>query len=237
MKFKRDDSVKYISHLDILAVFERAFRRINAPILYTKGFNPRPKLVFGLPLAVGVTSTAEYVDIEFETDINGDTFFLDMNSNLPQGIEILQIENYSGKDNIMAQISVANYESELESDKIYTDEDLQMIIQKFLKQDEIFIEKKGKKGIKKINIRQYIRAINLINSKGSKLECQGYNNYLLTFTVSAGNKLNLRPEILLKVINELFENKLLVKMIHRTGMFIEIDDKVLSPLDSIILIS
>ena len=64
VKFTRGEEVKYISHLDMLKVFERALRRANIPIAYNKGFNPRPQIVFGLPLSVGVTSESEYADLE-----------------------------------------------------------------------------------------------------------------------------------------------------------------------------
>src|SRR5690242_15350351 len=67
-KFRRSDEVKFISHLDLMKVFERAIRRARLPIAYSQGFNPHPGMVFGLPLSVGVTSDAEYGDFEITDD-------------------------------------------------------------------------------------------------------------------------------------------------------------------------
>jgi radical SAM-linked protein len=58
VKFERSQEVKFISHLDMMKAFERALRRAGLPIGYSKGFNPHPLMVFGLPLSVGMTSQA-----------------------------------------------------------------------------------------------------------------------------------------------------------------------------------
>jgi radical SAM-linked protein len=52
-----------------MRVFERGMRRANIDMVYTEGFNPHPKMVFGLPLSVGIISETEYVDIELKEDI------------------------------------------------------------------------------------------------------------------------------------------------------------------------
>ena len=55
---------KYISHLDLIRLFDRIFRRSGIHIAYTNGYNKRPKMSFGPPLSLGHTSDSEYMDIE-----------------------------------------------------------------------------------------------------------------------------------------------------------------------------
>ena len=55
-RYTRDASLQYIAHLDMLRLFERALRRSELPVAHTQGFNPRMKLVFGLPMSIGLSS-------------------------------------------------------------------------------------------------------------------------------------------------------------------------------------
>lgn len=57
------EEAKYIAHLDLGRVFERACRRAGIPLAYSQGFNPHPKITFGSALAVGVEGEQEFVDL------------------------------------------------------------------------------------------------------------------------------------------------------------------------------
>ena len=63
VKFGRGRKLKYISHLDLMRLWERGLRRAGVPVAYSEGFNPRPRLSFASPLAVGTTSESELLDI------------------------------------------------------------------------------------------------------------------------------------------------------------------------------
>ena len=64
--FEKRGDMKYLSHLETAKVISRAFRRMNAPVRYSSGFHPSPKMSFASPLPVGVESLDEYMDVEFE---------------------------------------------------------------------------------------------------------------------------------------------------------------------------
>ena len=61
LKYKRDERVKYISHLDFVRLFHRTVRRAGVSFLYSQGFNPHPIMTVAMPLSVGVTSDCEYL--------------------------------------------------------------------------------------------------------------------------------------------------------------------------------
>ena len=65
MIFSKTGYIKYISHLDMLRLFKRAFKRTGIALEFSHGFNPHPKMGFAQPLSLGYTSLGEY--IEFET--------------------------------------------------------------------------------------------------------------------------------------------------------------------------
>ena len=56
LQFSKEGETKYVSHLDLVRLFTRAFKRAELPLAYSEGFNPHPKMSIGLPLSVGVTS-------------------------------------------------------------------------------------------------------------------------------------------------------------------------------------
>ncbi len=80
--------LRFLSHLDLGRVFQRAISRIHAPIAYSQGFHPHPRIAFGPALPVGNEGYKEYVDFFFTEHVNIEAFVKDMNAALPPGIGI-----------------------------------------------------------------------------------------------------------------------------------------------------
>ena len=68
-KFRKIGDLQFISHLDLQKAMGKVFVRAKAPLWYSKGFNPHPKLIFALPLSVGAQSECEYLDVRVERAI------------------------------------------------------------------------------------------------------------------------------------------------------------------------
>ena len=66
--FQKTGNAVYLSHLDLMRLFQRAFKRAGLPLTHTQGFNPRPSVSIALPLSLGVESRCELLDFELETD-------------------------------------------------------------------------------------------------------------------------------------------------------------------------
>lgn len=88
VKFGRGEEVKYISHLDILRFWERAFRRAEIPLTYSQGFTPHPRISLAAPLAVGVTSEAELMDVWLNKWMPPMSFVMRVRDQLPRGFDI-----------------------------------------------------------------------------------------------------------------------------------------------------
>lgn len=91
VRFKRGDSVKFISHLDIIRLWHRALRRAGIDLAYSEGFNPHPRIALAAPLALGITSDTELMDIFVNRHISPHSFTALLGRQLPPGIEILQV--------------------------------------------------------------------------------------------------------------------------------------------------
>jgi radical SAM-linked protein len=68
--FRKGERVRYISHLDVLRYWERAFRRAELPLAYSQGFTPHPKLAFAGPLPLGFAAEAEVVDATLDERVS-----------------------------------------------------------------------------------------------------------------------------------------------------------------------
>ena len=70
LRFRKTGDLQYISHLDLQRVMSRVLIRSGVPIWFTQGFNPHPKMVFGMPLSVGAQSECEYLDVKIDRKIS-----------------------------------------------------------------------------------------------------------------------------------------------------------------------
>jgi radical SAM-linked protein len=88
VKFSRGDEIKFISHLDLMRCWERALRRAGVPLAYSEGFTPHPRISLAAPLALGVTSEAELMDINLSRWISPHWFTSGVGRQLPAGLTI-----------------------------------------------------------------------------------------------------------------------------------------------------
>ncbi len=87
VRFSRGEEIKFISHLDIMRLWERAFRRAQIALAYSEGFSPHPRISLAAPLAVGVTSQAELMDVFLVRQVSPHWFDGAVTQQLPAGIE------------------------------------------------------------------------------------------------------------------------------------------------------
>jgi radical SAM-linked protein len=92
LTFARGEEIKYITHLDIMRLWVRVLRRARVPLAYSQGFTPHPKLSLAAPLAVGVTSEGELMDIELEGRMATRYFLARVDEQLPTGVRLLGVE-------------------------------------------------------------------------------------------------------------------------------------------------
>ncbi len=90
MRYTKKGPIRFLSHLDLMTLFQRAATRAEIPLAFSQGFNPHPRMSFGPALSVGVESEAEYLDMETDPFIDLSKATRDLNSTLPEGIEVLE---------------------------------------------------------------------------------------------------------------------------------------------------
>lgn len=112
--FAKGEEIKYISHLDLMRAWERALRRAQVPLAYSKGFNPHPRLSIAAPLAVGLMSKAELMDVFLEKEIQPERFDVLVTPHLPAGLRIISVSTVPlDEPSLQARVVAAEYTVEL----------------------------------------------------------------------------------------------------------------------------
>ena len=92
IKFSKTGSMRFIGHLDVLRYFQKAFRRAQIPVSYSQGFSPHQILSFTSPLGIGLTSDAEYLDMELEECPHPEEMVAWMNTAMNDEIDSLRAQ-------------------------------------------------------------------------------------------------------------------------------------------------
>ena len=194
VKYKKEDEMIFISHLDLQRLLQRAFRRAKINLSYSEGFNPHPKMSYGNALALGVESQGEYVDIEIEDDIEVKEFLERINEQLPDGIKFVKGQEIDPKTSSLSSIIVyGEYIFNIDLEVPLSKEFVKSRVLNFVKSKEIIITKKNKKGKKvEVDIRPMIRNFDLVS----------LDDNIVTFvsTIATGSKANLNINILIPQI-------------------------------------
>ena len=152
--FEKTGNAVWISHLDLMRLFQRAFKRASLPLTHTQGFNPRPSVSIALPLSVGVESKCELLDFELDgAAVPCDEIRARLNANLVEGVRVLKVYEDGQK---IRHIALLDCTVTLEYDA-GTPAGAAERIGELFHRPEVVVPKKGKNGIVDQDIIPMIR--------------------------------------------------------------------------------
>lgn len=157
--FEKTGNAIWISHLDLMRLFQRAFKRAELSLTHTQGFNPRPSVSIAMPLSVGVESVCELLDFELDGEtVENDAILERLNRALVPGVRVLAVYNDGKK---LRELAYLHCSVTLEYDNGIP-ESAQTEIEKLFNADSLTVQKKGKNGIQDQDIIPMIKSIRLI---------------------------------------------------------------------------
>ena len=190
IKFLKTGSLQYISHLDLHRLINRALVRAGIPIWYTKGFNPHAKMVFALPLPVGVESVCEYLDLKIDKEISNDDVKELLNKQLTEELQVIEVYDPTVK---FAEICKAEYRILLDS--VNASPELAGKINDFFSSNKpILMTKKTKSGEKEIDITALVHSFKAVY-------CGECGKIKINATLTAGGE-SLSPEFLMSALRK-----------------------------------
>ncbi len=212
--YHKAEAARFISHLDILRALQRAFRRAGLPLRYSDGFNPHPELSFASALATGMTSDAEWFEVELTQDMTPEAFVSAVNPVMPRGLSVSDAREMPlGIKTLTSCTRAAEYRVTISTEQEFQKDLLEETLHGLLS-GEIIVNKRTKSGIKPVDIRpQVLRAI-----------VEGIEKDTITLRVLGQLQADggLRAELFAGALLDRLDAQGSVR-IHRTAMYFDSD--------------
>ena len=143
--FTKTGEAVWMSHLDLMRLMQRAFKRAGLPLKHTQGYNPRPSVSIALPLSVGVESIRELLDFELDgAEVSNDEIKRRLNHALVDGIDVLSVYGTGRKIKELTHLYCA---VTMEYDRCLPDEaETEARLEALFARESLVVEKKSKNG-------------------------------------------------------------------------------------------
>lgn len=166
--FEKTGRAVWISHLDLMRLFQRAFKRAGLPLTHTQGFNPRPSVSIALPLSVGVESSCELLDFDLDGDKVANRIVRGkLNDYLIPGIRVIKVYDNMQKIKHLALLDTVvtmEYDAGVPADAVSR-------LQELFAQEEVLVEKKAKSGdILDQNIVPMIKSMEIVQTDANTIQ-------------------------------------------------------------------
>ena len=156
--FEKVGSAVWISHLDLMRLFQRAFKRAGLPLVHSKGFNPRPSVSIALPLSVGIESNCELLDFELEGEkVSNDEILRRLNEMLVEGVRVLDVYDEGRK---LKHLSLLRCQVAFEYDGGIP-EGAKEAVEELFGRTSLTVKKHGKNGVVEQDIIPMIRCLHV----------------------------------------------------------------------------
>ena len=227
IKYGKPNAGRFLSHLDLMHAWERAIRRTEAPLAFSQGYNPHPKLAFGSALSVGTTSDGEYMDVELEKPIDAALWEKALRDTLPPALTLMEMAVINDKSPaLMSIIDRARYQVTVNVAQSLTQEACEAIIARFLAQEQVNVLrfKKNSREKRSVDIRPGIFELTAsVSPEGRQI--------VLEMLLKTGSVGNVRPdEVVLGLMQAGLSAVEEIERIHRLGLYVEQEGELVSPL-------
>ncbi|MDX1762928.1 MAG: TIGR03960 family B12-binding radical SAM protein [bacterium] len=213
IRYTKVGKLRFLSHLELISLFARAFVRAGIPLAYSQGFHPHPKIAMGPALPVGVSSLCEFLDVTVAGSIFEETLQTRLNGVLPRGIEV------SGVNWIPLQapaissiIHFSDYRIRIPRSAFTQAPGAQ--IEALLEREEICVTRIRKGKEKVVNLRPMIADM-VIEGK------EEHNPVSLSVMIQAGDKGGARVDEVLQVLLNRPPEEVPEIRVIRTGLYLD----------------
>jgi len=180
--FRVEDDKRFLSHHDMMRLWERALRRADLPLRLSQGYNPRPRMSLPEPRSVGIASEAELLEFELADWVNPEAVLDRLRAEVPRGIALDSVDLVRPKDK--AHPTAVVYVARLEAPP----SDLADRVAHLLAQDEAPVVRHRPKGDKHLDARRFIRSLEVTDDDH------------LRMTLDTGPNGTVRPDEVLRLL-------------------------------------
>ena len=159
VRFTKTGRMRFLSHHDLMRLFERALRRTGLPLRMTEGYNPHPVIAFPTALGLGIESLDEILEFELTSWTSPKGIEKALGEQLPEGVTVASAEAFDRKQR--SYVNFVEYQASCPGQL----EGIDGRIRTFLALKECPVERVSDKGSKTVEIRQYVMALDAENDQ------------------------------------------------------------------------
>lgn len=221
---------RFIGHLDLARVVERAVRRAGLPVAHSEGFNPRPRIAFASALALGATSEGEVCEITLRERVPAGEVLARLAPQMPAGLALAAArEAPPGAPSTARSLAWAAYRLAVTAGGLPEGSaegttggsvdapaggsvDWTAVVAAFLARDECVVERMGKDGRPApLDVRPLVRRLEVLAARAGEAE--------LHAVVRCGGRANLRPDELARALGLVAGRPVAVRAVHRLSLY------------------
>lgn len=167
--FRKGPQLKWLGHLDLQRVFERAIRMSGIDVVYTQGFNPRTKMSIASALPLGATAERDWVIIHIAGDLELKDVVSRLNARMPDGLMLTEARVLPG--NVKKPLPAASlFEVGVSLPECVDAERLRAAVAELLGRAEIVVERESAKKRRRVDLRPGIESLEVEQgSDGARL--------------------------------------------------------------------
>jgi radical SAM-linked protein len=163
--FSRGEELKYLSHLDVMRLWERALRRADLPLAYSQGFSPHAKISIAAPLPLGVTGERELMDIVLQRRISPYLVQKNLANQLPEGMGIAAVVQVPAEaPSLQSQVRRAEYRIEVATDK--SADEIKSAVDSLLAKTELPWQHRRDEEMRSYDLRKLVERVWMIEVRG-----------------------------------------------------------------------
>jgi radical SAM-linked protein len=164
IRYAKRGRLRFASHRDLARTLERALRRAQAPMAFSAGFSPHPKISYLGAAPTGAASEAEYVEIGLSDRRDPEQIRAALDAALPEDVAVLEcVEAGEGTGSLADRIDTSVWRVELAG---VTLKELQPAVDAFLASDVVTVAKRTKNGLKDIDARAAVASASAAEEAG-----------------------------------------------------------------------
>lgn len=221
LALSKGEEIRFLSHLDYAQAVERMIRRAEIKMAYSEGFNPHMKISFSSALALGITASVEYLDMEIIEDDSVESIITRLNEVAPPGLNVI-----GGKEvprDVKKMMATCNYADYIITIYEELETDWEKLAQEFNAQEHLIYEKVTPKKTKEVDAKEYVH----------NLSVQRENNAVkLKASIGIYPQGTIKPSEILKIGHEKLNWPNVERYdIHRQAIMIEENGVCKTPLE------
>lgn len=153
--FSRGSRLRFLSHLDMMRLWERALRRARVPLRYSQGYHPHPRISLALPLAVGMTAGAEWLECELSAPLPPAEVQQRLSAHLPAGMALGRVIEAPWKASALAaRLQTSAYEVQVRQPVPLAE--VQERVERLRQAASWVVEEEHKKRMRSVDVRAMV---------------------------------------------------------------------------------